>query len=190
MRNHRVILAGLIIAALMLAFANNAAAVTRTIGTGETFEKTYNADLGDIASMTWWADGVLSFTVEDPSGSIVHTYTGTSDSYVPFFADEGDYTFTWENNGVGAVVLEYNVIGFGEIEQAWDTFILIAVIGTIAVIAIVVLLVVLLLVKGKKKAPAAAAPVGPPVIGGKCTKCGSPVEPGVAFCAKCGAPLR
>lgn len=190
MRNHRVILAGLIIAALTLAFANNAAAVTHTIGTGDTFEKTYNADAGDIASMTWWADGVLSFTVEDPSGTIVHTYTGTSDSYTPFFADEGQYTFIWENTGVGAVVLEYTVIGFGELQQAWNTFILIAVIGVIAVIAIVVLLVVLLLMKGKKKAAVPPAPVGPAVIDGKCTKCGSPVEPGVAFCPKCGAPLR
>ncbi|MCU0851994.1 MAG: zinc ribbon domain-containing protein [Thermoplasmata archaeon] len=194
MKNHRMMLASMAIVAMMLAVAGSAAAASRTIDGGDTFEKTYKAESDDFfAVLTWWSDDDLYFTVEDPDGTIVQWSSGLGDSFAfdPFTSDAGDYVFTWRNNGTTAVDLEYTVMGFGEIEEAWGTFILILVIGVIVVIAIVVLLVVLLLMKGKKKAPQQlAAPLGPPVIEGKCAKCGSPVDPGVAFCAKCGAPLR
>jgi len=193
MRYHRVFVASFVIVAMMLALASNSSAESRTVGAGDEFEKTLSADVGDIVSVSWWTipSESLHFTVEDPSGVTVYEINSSTGAYSPGFADEGDYVFTWENLGTGSVQLEYSFFGFQELEEAWGTFILVAVIGTIVVIAIVVLLVVLLLMKGKKKAPQApAAPVGPPVMDGKCTRCGSPVEPGVAFCPKCGAPLR
>lgn len=194
MKNHRMMLASMAIVAMMLAVAGSAAAVSRTIDGGDTFEKTYKAESDDLfAVLTWWSDDDLYFTVEDPDGTILQSSSGLGDSFAfdPFTYEAGDYTFTWRNNGTTAVDLEYTVVGFGELAQAWDTFILILIIGFIAIIAIVVLVVVLLLMKGKKKAQQApAAPAGPPVIDGKCAKCGSPVEAGVAFCPKCGAPLR
>lgn len=194
MRNHRLILAGLMTVAMMLVLANGVAAVTQTIGAGDTYVKTYSAELGDIVSISWWTYGSqnLYFTVEDPAGDIVYEINATSGSYSPGFADAGDYVFSWENSGSGSVQLEYTVLGFEEFQDAWDTFMLILIIGFVAIIAIVVLIVVLLLMKGKKKKAqqAPAAPAGPPVIDGKCAKCGSPVDAGVAFCPKCGAPLR
>lgn len=194
MKNHRIILASLAIVAMMLAVASSAAAVSHSIGAGDTYEKTYKAEADDFfAVLTWWADDDLYFTVEDPDGTIVQSSSGLGDSFAfdPFTSEAGDYTFTWQNNGSAAVDLEYTVLGFGEIEDAWNTFILVLIIGIIAIVAIVVVIAVLLLMKGKKKvAQVPAGPVGPAVMDGKCTKCGSPVEPGVAFCAKCGAPLR
>lgn len=191
MRFSKYLVGSLAFAIAIVSLAGLAAADTETLSPGETVTKHYGGSVGDWVTYSWTASGTLHFTVTDPDEVVTEDVSMISWGGIIIVDESGDYVFEWENAGSSSVTLDYTVSGFQEVEDAWDTFILVAVIGTIVVIAIVVLLVVLLLMKGKKKAPQApAAPVGPPVMDGKCTRCGSPVEPGVAFCPKCGAPLR
>ena len=167
------------------------AAETETIPPMNALTLTYNLSEGDTISGDWSADGSLTFRLTGPSG-IITTDTDTYGIILHICMDDGSYVLSWTNAGIADVELEYDVTagGAGGFFDDLGTAILIGLLVFAAVIVIVIVIVVLVVLRGKKNKQAPAQPVITPPVGGNCPVCGMPVDPQVAFCAKCGAKLR
>ncbi len=167
------------------------AAANETIPPMNALTLTYNLSEGDTISGDWSSDDTLTFLLTGPSGTIT-TNTGTYGIILHICMDDGSYVLSWTNIGISAVDLQYDVTagGAGGFFDDIGTAILIGLLVFVAVIVIVIVIVVLVVMKGKKKTQAVAQPMITPPVGGNCTVCGMPVDPNVAFCAKCGAKLR
>jgi hypothetical protein len=183
----------LAVAALGMA-AYPAAAANETIPSLNALTLTYNLSEGDTITGDWSSDGSLTFVLRGPGSAQISTSTGTSGIILHICQSDGSYVLSWTNLNLGAVDLEYDVtvsdLGGGFLDDI-GTAILIGLLVFVAVIVIVIVIVVLVVMRGKKsKQAAAAGPVITPAVGGNCPVCGMPVDPQVAFCAKCGAKLR
>ncbi len=185
-----------------------ASALSTTIPSGATFTFRIPVLDGDRISFDWVADLAVTFSITDPNGDSVYSFSGAVRVGHIDATMTGEYSLHWTNNHASSVGLEYNV--------TTSTFehlsgpLLAAIIGVIVVIIIVIIVVVLVVLVAKPKARAQQGPgtyspygppgapppqmagqyVGPPTPEGKCPRCGSAVSPDAAFCLKCGARLR
>lgn len=169
------------------------AAANETIPPMNALTLTYNLSEGDTITGDWSSDGTLTFLLAGPGGTSLSTTTGTSGIIFHLCMNDGTYVLSWTNIGVSAVDLNYDVTatGAGGFFDDIGTAILIGLLVFVAVIVIVIVIVVLVVMRGKKSKQAVAGPpMITPAVGGNCPVCGMPVDPQVAFCAKCGAKLR
>jgi hypothetical protein len=185
---------------LVLAFAAlgmaayPAAAANETIPPGNMLTLTYNLEEGATITGDWTSDASLVFVLRGPGNAQLSTTTGTSGIIFHLCQQDGSYVLSWTNANLAAVDLTYDVtvtdLGGGFIDDL-GTALLIGLLVFVAVIVIVIVVVVLVVMRGKKSKQAAAGPPAiTPAVGGNCPVCGMPVDPQVAFCAKCGAKLR
>lgn len=173
-----------------------AAASEATIAPGNALTVTRTMSAGSTISYSWTADGTLSFELRDQAANILRSSSGTFGTGLYTVEHGGVYYLVWNNDGVSAVDITYNVealdVGAGFLDDLGDVIIL-GMLIVLAVIVIIIVVVVLVVVKGKKKQPQPTTGPAPGVVpptGSNCGVCGSPVGPSMAFCARCGAKLR
>jgi hypothetical protein len=174
-----------------------AAALTATIPAGNALTVTITVGADATISYSWTSDGgTLSFELRDQAANVLRSSSGTYGTGLYTVDHGGVYSLVWTNSNTAAVTINYNVdaldIGGGFFDDLGDAIVL-GMIIVLAVIVIIVVVVVLVVVKGKKKQPQPATGPGAgvvPPMGNNCSVCGSPLDPSMAFCAKCGAKLR
>jgi len=176
--------------------ASPAAAVDVTIPPGNALTVTITVSADSTISYTWTSDGTLTFVLRDQAMNTLKTWSGTSWTGLYTVESGGVYTLVWTNMNSIAVDIDYTVeatdIGAGFFEDLGDALVL-GLLIVLAVIVIIVVLVVLVVLKGKKKEPQPMVGTGAgvvPPMGNNCGVCGTPIDPSMAFCAKCGAKLR
>jgi flagellar basal body-associated protein FliL len=197
MRQRIIALALIACLSFALAFAANAAADQHTIPAGQSYTIEVELESGELFTYNWHSDVDLDFVVRDPSGLIVQSESDTDfDVDVLWPSTAGTYSLTWDNNGMVAASLTYELSGaISGVEKAFDWF-LIGLIITAIIIAVVVVIVVVVVVMGGKKG-AAQPPMGPPpqvasqaAATGHCPTCGTLLDPNAAFCPRCGTQYR
>lgn len=196
----RRVLASLMMLVVMLAATGlasvPAAALDATIPSGHALTVTITVSADATISYSWTSDGTLSFELRDQAANVLRSSSGTFGTGLYTVDNGGVYSLVWTNLGASSVDIDYNVealdIGGGFFDDLGDAIVL-GMLIVLAVIVIIVVVVVLVVVKGKKKQPQPAPGLGAgvvPPMGNNCAVCGSPLDPSMAFCAKCGAKLR
>jgi len=172
-----------------------AAAIDATIPPGNALTVTITVSADTTISYSWTSDGTLSFVLRDQAMNVLRTSSGTFGTGLYTVDSGGVYALVWTNMNAAAVDIDYTVealdVGAGFFDDLGDAIVL-GMLIVLAIIVIIVVVVVLVVVKGKKKAPQPmTGPVGVvPPMGNNCGVCGTPIDPSMAFCAKCGAKLR
>lgn len=196
----RRVLASLVLLVLMFAamgfVASPAVAVDVTIPPGNALTVTITVSADSSISYSWTSDGTLTFVLRDQAMNTLRTSSGTFGTGLYAVDNGGVYSLVWTNTNAAAVDIDYTVeaidLGAGFFDDIGDAIVL-GLLIVLAVIVIIVVVVVLVVVKGKKKEPQPMAGPGAgvvPPMGNNCAVCGSPLDPSMAFCAKCGAKLR
>ena len=180
---------------LVLAVSGNSVADTTVLDPGESHTEKLRVDSGEPVTYWWNSGSDLHFVLKNPSGSTMVDVTDTS--YTGFFGatETGTYTLKWTNDGTTATTLTSSS-PWQDTTHTFDVLLWGAIIGGIVIVTVIVIVVVLML---RKKSPEPQPGMMPQVPAqyaaqvaatGKCPMCGSPVDPQVMFCAKCGAKLR
>ena len=206
----------LVLTCLALASVPVSAADT-IIEPGTTFTQAVSISSDHSALIfSWSASHSVSFSITDPGGLTIYSFTGTSRTAAKDVSQVGTYTLHWSNMGGAAVSLTYNVTPAGISLGGIGALIAVAIIVVTIVIVVIVIIVVFLVRRPQKRrpeyvpyAPSSGMPgypppswqvppqppppqmYGPQYVGpprdGKCPRCGTEAVPNALFCPKCGA---
>jgi hypothetical protein len=197
----RMVIAGLamlVVMAATIGLAADPAAAADVIDPGNELIVSVNAGPDTTISYSWTSGLTLQFALKDQAGNILKSSSGTYGSGIYLVENGAVYRLVWTNMNAVPVSVDYDVtvldIGAGFFEDIGATLVLgLLVLLAIIVIIVVVVVLVVVLPKGKKQQPhpitGPGAGVVPPM-GNNCAVCGTPINPPMAFCSKCGAKLR
>ena len=201
-----------------LAFASVPVSAADTIispGTSFTQSVIISNDHSAII-FSWSASHAVSFSITDPFGATIYSFTGMSRTAARDVSQIGTYTLHWSNLGVSAVSLTYSVTPASISLGGLGALIAVAII-IVATVVVVIVIVIVFLVRRPQTRPPGYVPyssptdmpgypspswqvppqpmppqmygtqyVGP-VREGRCPRCGSVVVRNALFCSRCGA---
>ncbi len=203
MRKEMALLVPLSLMLSILAFAGlsgSAGAQSFMLGPGESHSARYSANGGDSIAYHWTASETVTFTISDPSGNTIVDLSANQRSGIRDAPETGEYLLVWTNLHSNSVTLTYEVTVLPFHAGNVSLFALIAFLLVAIIIIVVIVLIVLVAFRHdrvrtedlyRRQQPYYVGPqVFPPTPAGTCSRCGAPVQPGGAFCDKCGARLR
>lgn len=201
-----------------LAFASVPVSAAETIiepGTSFSQSVSITSDHSAII-FSWSASHSVLFSITDPDGVSIYSFTGMSRTAARDVSQMGTYTLHWSNMGGTAVSLTYSVTPASISLGGIGALIAVAIIVVATVIVVIVIVIVFLVRRPQSGRPGyvpyppptgmpgypppswqvppqpmPSQMYGPQYVGpvreGRCPRCGSVVVPNALFCSRCGA---